>query len=334
MGNKNLTYHRGVGHYMFKSKKTKKGKADEVLEYEGATSLESNPVEDYDGHEDPKDHDPSSAAGHGNPEPMSLQDIDSTGYNIPLPPEPETVDPAIKKMKKGLAKMSEKELFNLFHAFQPVELSLETIYVPFLPDYTPSIGDVDPFIKVPRPDNKVEALGLIVLDDPCINQSDPTVLGLQLKDTTKAVNLDLELDLGASGGDMNNDLHVRKDVLKMVPSADDPVKQIANTKQNVNSWIQKVDELHDKIGRNTEYLYSLPIPDTIMNLWEPQFIELLEKVDLPTANIELSTEEYARLVCAILDIPVGDNLIESLHMLFINYMDVQDNLKLAQHGII
>lgn len=334
MGNKNLTYHRGVGHYMFKSKKTKKGKADEVLEYEGATSLESNPVEDYDGHEDPKDHDPSSAAGHGNPEPMSLQDIDSTGYNIPLPPEPETVDPAIKKMKKGLAKMSEKELFNLFHAFQPVELSLETIYVPFLPDYTPSIGDVDPFIKVPRPDNKVEALGLIVLDDPCINQSDPTVLGLQLKDTTKAVNLDLELNLGASGGDMNNDLHVRKDVLKMVPSADDPVKQIANTKQNVNSWIQKVDELHDKIGRNTEYLYSLPIPDTIMNLWEPQFIELLEKVDLPTANIELSTEEYARLVCAILDIPVGDNLIESLHMLFINYMDVQDNLKLAQHGII
>ncbi|EFO64806.1 IFT complex B protein, dyf-6 [Giardia lamblia P15] len=319
---------------MFKNRKTKKGKADEVLEYEGATSLESNPVEDYDDHEDSKDQDSPTAGRHDNPGAMSLREINNTGYNIPLPPEPEHVDPSIKKMKKGLAKMSEKELFNLFHAFQPVELSLETIYVPFLPDYTPSIGDVDPFIKVPRPDNKVEALGLVVLDDPCINQSDPTVLGLQLKDTTKAVNLDLEIDLGASGGDANNDLHVRKDVLKMVPSADDPVKQVINTKQNVNSWIQKIDELHDKIGRNAEYTYSLPIPDTIMNLWEPQFIELLEKVDLPTANIELSTEEYARLVCALLDIPVGESLIESLHMLLINYMDVQDNLKLAQHGIL
>lgn len=319
---------------MFKNRKTKKGKADEVLEYEGATSLESNPVEDYDDHENSKSHDSPTAAGRGNLGAMSLREIDDTGYNIPLPPEPDTIDPSIKKMKKGLAKMSEKELFSLFHAFQPVELSLETIYVPFLPDYTPSIGDVDPFIKVPRPDNKVEALGLVVLDDPCINQSDPTVLGLQLKDTTKAVNLNIEIDLGASGGDTNNDLHVRRDILKMVPSADDPVKQVTNTKQNVNSWVQKIDELHDKIGRNAEYTYTLPIPDTIMNLWEPQFIELLEKVDLPTANIELSTEEYARLVCAILDIPVGENLIESLHMLLINYMDVQDNLKLAQHGLL
>ena len=48
--------------------------------------------------------------------------------------------------------------------------------MPFLPDYCPSIGDVDPFIKVGRPDAKVDQLGLSVLDEPCVSQSDPTVL--------------------------------------------------------------------------------------------------------------------------------------------------------------
>ena len=57
----------------------------------------------------------------------------------------------------------------IFRTFIPVELVLETLFVPFLQDYQPSSGDVDPFIKIPRPDNKVEPLGLVVLDEPCIN---------------------------------------------------------------------------------------------------------------------------------------------------------------------
>lgn len=69
---------------MFKNRKTKKGKADEVLEYEGATSLESNPVEDYDDREDSKDQDSPTAGRHGNPGPMSLREIDDAGYNIPF----------------------------------------------------------------------------------------------------------------------------------------------------------------------------------------------------------------------------------------------------------
>ena len=57
---------------------------------------------------------------------------------------------------------------------------LETLYVPFLQDYQPSIGDVDCAIKISRPDNKVEPLGLVVADEPCVNQSDPTLLRLEL----------------------------------------------------------------------------------------------------------------------------------------------------------
>ena len=65
--------------------------------------------------------------------------------------------------------MTNEQLMDIFRTFIPVELMLETLFVPFLQDYQPSIGDVDPFIKVQRPDGKNEPLGLVVLDEPCIN---------------------------------------------------------------------------------------------------------------------------------------------------------------------
>lgn len=38
---------------------------------------------------------------------------------------------------------------------------------------------------MPRPDGKPDYLGLLVLDEPCANQSDPTVLNLQLRALSK-----------------------------------------------------------------------------------------------------------------------------------------------------
>jgi intraflagellar transport protein 46 len=45
---------------------------------------------------------------------------------------------------------------------------------PFIPDYIPAIGDIDEFIKVPRPDGKPDQLGLGTLDEPAAKQSDST----------------------------------------------------------------------------------------------------------------------------------------------------------------
>ncbi|VDP86178.1 unnamed protein product [Echinostoma caproni] len=39
--------------------------------------------------------------------------------------------------------------------------------------------------QVPRPDGKPDNLGLLVLDEPCANQSDPTVLDLHLRALSK-----------------------------------------------------------------------------------------------------------------------------------------------------
>ncbi|TNJ28991.1 Intraflagellar transport protein IFT46/ FAP32 [Giardia muris] len=301
---------------MFKNRKSKKGRADETLEYQGMTSLESNAALEYQG-------DANLAHGQddfqGEVEALSAETLGST-----------TADPSIVKLRKGLTKTSEKELLNLFRAFQPVELSLETIYVPFVSDYTPSIGDVDPFIKVPRPDNKVEPLGLVVLDDPCLNQTDATVLQLQLQSAVKG-KVRFSDELGGPGA--SSDTTVMKDPNRLIPSNSDPIKQVTNTKKNVDQWIAKIDELHQRIGGTSEYNYRIAIPENIMHLWEPQFLELLERVRLPTADIDLTTEEYARVICAILDIPVGESIIESLHMLFTNYMDIQDSIKLAQRGL-
>lgn len=76
---------------------------------------------------------------------------------------------------------------SLFHRFryQPQDIVLETKLKPFIPEYVPAIGDIDAFLKVPRPDGKQDSLGLTVLDEPSSRQSDPHVLNLQMRYTSK-----------------------------------------------------------------------------------------------------------------------------------------------------
>jgi hypothetical protein len=46
-----------------------------------------------------------------------------------------------------------KELFQYIQRYKPHHLELESSLKCFLPDYTPSIGQTDAFLKVPRPDD-------------------------------------------------------------------------------------------------------------------------------------------------------------------------------------
>jgi len=96
------------------------------------------------------------------------------------------------------------DLFQYIGRFTPNNIDLDTKLRPFVPDYLPAIGDIDPFLKVcvqsldeacrsalalssqvPRPDEKSDGLGLVVLDEPSAHQSDPTVLELQLRVVSK-----------------------------------------------------------------------------------------------------------------------------------------------------
>ncbi len=44
-----------------------------------------------------------------------------------------------------------RELFSHIMRYTPQTVDLETRFKPFIPEYIPAVGDIDAFIKVPRP---------------------------------------------------------------------------------------------------------------------------------------------------------------------------------------
>lgn len=48
------------------------------------------------------------------------------------------------------------------------------------------MGEIDEFVKVPRPDGRADYLGMKVLDEPALKQSDRALLTLQLKNLARA----------------------------------------------------------------------------------------------------------------------------------------------------
>lgn len=69
-------------------------------------------------------------------------------------------------------------------------MTTEYKFKPFIPEFLPAVGDIDAFLKVIPPettlsgdtfDENIVQLGLLVLDEPASNQSDPALLHLQLR---------------------------------------------------------------------------------------------------------------------------------------------------------
>jgi intraflagellar transport protein 46 len=55
-----------------------------------------------------------------------------------------------------------RDLFQYIGRYKPHNIELDGKLKPFIPDYIPAIGDIDEFIKVPRPDGQPDYLGLKV----------------------------------------------------------------------------------------------------------------------------------------------------------------------------
>ena len=59
-------------------------------------------------------------------------------------------------------------------------------------------------------------------------------------------------------------------------------------------------------------------------VWPQEVEEVLGNVKLPGADLDLQLEAYARVVCAVMDIPVyndANSVVQSLHVLFTLYSD-------------
>jgi intraflagellar transport protein 46 len=203
-----------------------------------------------------------------------------------------------------------KDLFTHIGKYKPKKTPLLQKLRPFIPEYVPAVGDIDAFLKIPRPDGKDEQFGLgwQVLDEPSLKQTDPAILDQTLK----------------SLGNQEN-----SNQMNFVHSVENAEK---NSKR-VESWIDEITELNRSKPAQT-VTFSKPMPDveSIMTAWPEKTERVLRQSQImPSAEeLDCSLEQYAKMVCTMFDVPVyegnpsdsrkpDNQLIQSLHVLFSTY---------------
>ena len=193
------------------------------------------------------------------------------------------------------------KIFGLISQFTPPAVEIQPNFRPFLPDLSPAIGAIDAFIKVPRPDGQLDQLGLTVLDEPTIACSNPQILKMQLRE--------------------------RFGVVSQNDQGDGYISYIENPRENHKApFFESYDEiLRNRAPPSISYTYTMPDLEDLMEPWPEKFETTLNSLPLPTADLDLSLEEYAKIICALLEIPVKNNIIESLHVLFSVYMQFKEN---------
>ena len=200
-----------------------------------------------------------------------------------------------------------KDLFQYITRFKPHHVELETKLKPFIPEYIPSVGEVDAFLKPPKPDASTEELGLTSLDEPKLNQSDPALLELQLRPFIKR----------PTTGNAATTVH--------------SIELAYQNPKQITRWISSISDVHrSKPPPTISYTKPMPDIDNLMEVWPQEFEEALGSLSLPGPDLEVDLQTYAKIVCAMLDIPVysqpsAKNLVESLHVLFTLYSDFKSN---------
>eukprot|EP00002_Diphylleia_rotans_P016933 TRINITY_DN3292_c0_g1_i2.p1 TRINITY_DN3292_c0_g1~~TRINITY_DN3292_c0_g1_i2.p1 ORF type:complete len:285 (+),score=61.48 TRINITY_DN3292_c0_g1_i2:371-1225(+) len=197
-----------------------------------------------------------------------------------------------------------KEIFQYIARYKPQTIEVETRLKPFVPDYIPCIGDIDAFIKIGRPDDAREMLGLVELDEPSSKQSDPTVFDLQLRAVSKQAGTQ--------------------------PATIRSIENAARNPKAISSWVNSVNELHRSKPRDVVH-YSRQMPDleSLMQIWPSEVEEILNTVNMPTAEVDLDVKGFSQLACGLVDIPIhskGPNVhVESLHLLFSLFSEFKYN---------
>lgn len=210
-----------------------------------------------------------------------------------------------------------KELFQYITKYSPQIIELQRKLKPFIPEYVPAVGDIDAFIKVQHPksiddidvaaqssqstDNTV-ALGLFVLDEPCINQSDPVVLQLKLRALSK-------------------EAYKSTTIIKKV-------QNIHKQRKTVYQWIKDINSIHkNKYASTFQYSSTMPDTDTLLQEYSSDFEERLNQISFPSFELNVDLPTYVDIICALLDIPRYDDKssrIEALHSLFSLYLAIKN----------
>lgn len=197
--------------------------------------------------------------------------------------------------------------------YSPPKYELKYQLVPFIPDYIPAVGDVDPFLKVIpppplTPDSKLpeflSKLGLEVVDEPCGEQSDPALLHMKLRAASIATT--------------------------RVPA---PPPSISRSSKDTEKWISEIQALHS----NQPFpmvTHNRPLPDidALMTEWPAKMEHVLNSVGFPSSQLDCSLKFYIELMCGLLDIPLPttNNQIDylfALNTLFNLYLAVKNPIE-------
>lgn len=239
--------------------------------------------------------------GFSGDSPVGLGGFGSSGFgNIPggfgeFSPRPASNDATTSNPELA-------QIFGLITSFQPEPIQIPPHFKPFLPDLIPAIGAIDAFIKVPRPDDEEEPLGLTILDEPTIGCSDPQIIRMQLREKYGIVSA------------QEGDGYIGE------------IEDLENNQKALDTFLENYEEMiRDRPPPTIVYSYKMPDLNDLLDVWPEELEKALESIPLPSADMDLTIEEYAKIICAFLDIPVKGNIIESLHVFFTLYMTFEEN---------
>jgi intraflagellar transport protein 46 len=106
------------------------------------------------------------------------------------------------------------------------------------------------------------------------------------------------------------------------------IGSISNPSQHakaLSSFLESYDEIsRNRAAPTMNYTYKMPDLGDLMQEWPEEMDGALSSLPLPTADMDLTIDEYTRVICAMLDIPVKGNIVESLHVLFSLYQMFKD----------
>jgi len=197
-----------------------------------------------------------------------------------------------------------EELFKYIARYKPKTIELDSALKPFLPDYRPAIGDIEPFLKVGRPDQERDILGIEHLDEPASSQTDAQILIMQLR--------------------AQNKTSFRRE--------DEVIRAIDHAEKNsaaIDKWISNVSLLHEqKPLPEVQYTQTMPSFDDLMAAWPEEFEEALimdSNATVLPAELDIDLKDFATAACALVDIPVQDNLVHSVHLLFTLWNTFRNN---------
>lgn len=213
-----------------------------------------------------------------------------------------------------------KELFQYIVRYTPQKVDIEYRLQPFIPDYIPAVGDIDAFLKVVPPlpplmnDDLVQhmaTLGLTVLDEPCLQQTDPALLHMKLCSVS-------------TGQALSN--------------KPGPPPSIARSSKDIDRWLTEIQTIHNSRAAQQQQHGSSAVQtavgdiDLLMSEWPPELEKAFENIGFPSAQLDCSVAYYVEVMCTLLDIPLPRqgsmsqaDYINALHTVFTLFTAIRNN---------